>query len=125
MINNAAGNFISLSEKLSANAWRTITDILLNGTAFITLELGKRLILPEKGKHQSYLMEPISTDLGSAFPSPFICVVMYYECCHQGAVKIHHLPTTPEHLILSSITSEDQPRTLVWMHVYHVSLFSI
>ncbi|KAM9405797.1 2,4-dienoyl-CoA reductase [(3E)-enoyl-CoA-producing], mitochondrial isoform 1-T3 [Salvelinus alpinus] len=49
VINNAAGNFISLSEKLSANAWRTITDIVLNGTAFFTLELGKRLILAEKG----------------------------------------------------------------------------
>uniref|UniRef100_A0A8C7NFI9 2,4-dienoyl CoA reductase 1, mitochondrial n=1 Tax=Oncorhynchus mykiss TaxID=8022 RepID=A0A8C7NFI9_ONCMY len=38
VINNAAGNFISPSEKLSANAWRTITDIL-----------GKRLILADKG----------------------------------------------------------------------------
>ena len=49
VINNAAGNFISPSEKLSANAWRTITDIVLNGTAFVTLELGKRLIKAEKG----------------------------------------------------------------------------
>lgn len=49
VINNAAGNFISPSEKLSANAWRTITDIVLNGTAFVTLEIGKRLIKAEKG----------------------------------------------------------------------------
>uniref|UniRef100_A0AAY4BZH2 2,4-dienoyl-CoA reductase n=1 Tax=Denticeps clupeoides TaxID=299321 RepID=A0AAY4BZH2_9TELE len=44
IINNAAGNFISPSEKLSANAWKTITDIVLNGTANVTLEIGKRLI---------------------------------------------------------------------------------
>ncbi|XP_061117897.1 2,4-dienoyl-CoA reductase [(3E)-enoyl-CoA-producing], mitochondrial-like isoform X2 [Conger conger] len=49
VINNAAGNFISPSEKLSANALKTITDIVLNGTAYVTLEVGKRLIKAEKG----------------------------------------------------------------------------
>lgn len=49
MINNAAGNFISPSERLSANAWKTITDIVLNGTAFVTLEIGKELIKAQKG----------------------------------------------------------------------------
>lgn len=84
MINNAAGNFISLSEKLSANAWRTITDIVLNGTAFVTLELGKRLILAEKGKHQSYLMEHRSR---ISFPFPFICVVLYCVVLPPGGSK--------------------------------------
>uniref|UniRef100_A0A674DAV3 2,4-dienoyl CoA reductase 1, mitochondrial n=1 Tax=Salmo trutta TaxID=8032 RepID=A0A674DAV3_SALTR len=69
VINNAAGNFISLSEKLSANAWRTITDIVLNGTAFITLELGKRLILPEKGA--AFLATTtIYAETGSGFVVP-------------------------------------------------------
>lgn len=49
VINNAAGNFISPSERLSANAWKTITDIVLNGTAFVTLEIGKELIKAQKG----------------------------------------------------------------------------
>lgn len=49
VINNAAGNFISPSERLSANAWKTITDIVLNGTAFVTLEIGKELIKAKKG----------------------------------------------------------------------------
>ena len=44
IINNAAGNFISPTEKLSPNAWRTIVDIVLNGTANVTLDIGKRLI---------------------------------------------------------------------------------
>lgn len=49
VINNAAGNFVSPSERLSANAWKTITDIVLNGTAFVTLEIGKELIKAQKG----------------------------------------------------------------------------
>ncbi|NWI14296.1 DECR protein, partial [Crypturellus soui] len=49
VINNAAGNFISPSERLSANAWKTITDTVLNGTAFVTLEIGKELIKAQKG----------------------------------------------------------------------------
>lgn len=50
VINNAAGNFVCPSERLSPNAWRSITDIVLNGTAFVTLELGKRLIQSQKGQ---------------------------------------------------------------------------
>ncbi|XP_045070775.1 2,4-dienoyl-CoA reductase [(3E)-enoyl-CoA-producing], mitochondrial [Coregonus clupeaformis] len=69
VINNAAGNFISPSEKLSANAWRTITDIVLNGTAFVTLELGKRLILAEKGA--AFLaITTIYAETGSGFVVP-------------------------------------------------------
>ena len=49
MINNAAGNFISPYERLSPNAWKTITDIVLNGTAFVTLAIGKELIKAQKG----------------------------------------------------------------------------
>ncbi|MCL4132953.1 UNVERIFIED_CONTAM: hypothetical protein GTU68_030040 [Idotea baltica] len=48
IINNAAGNLYRPSERLSANAWKTITDIVLNGTAFVTLEAGKRLIKAQK-----------------------------------------------------------------------------
>ncbi len=54
VINNAAGNFISPSEKLSPNAWRTVTDIVLNGTAYVTLDIGKRLIKAEKGDYSFY-----------------------------------------------------------------------
>lgn len=50
VINNAAGNFVSPTERLSANAWKTIVDIVLNGTAFVTLEIGKELIKVQKGK---------------------------------------------------------------------------
>jgi 2,4-dienoyl-CoA reductase len=48
-VNNAAGNFISPTERLSPNAFKTIVDIVLNGTAFLTLEAGKRMIKQNKG----------------------------------------------------------------------------
>ena len=49
VINNAAGNFISPTERLSANAFKTIVDIVLNGTANVTLDVGKRMIQADKG----------------------------------------------------------------------------
>uniref|UniRef100_H3ALD0 2,4-dienoyl-CoA reductase 1 n=1 Tax=Latimeria chalumnae TaxID=7897 RepID=H3ALD0_LATCH len=69
VINNAAGNFISPSERLSANAWRTITDIVLNGTAFVTLEIGKELIKAKKGA--AFLaITTIYAESGSGFVVP-------------------------------------------------------
>uniref|UniRef100_A0A8C2D4I4 2,4-dienoyl CoA reductase 1, mitochondrial n=1 Tax=Cyprinus carpio TaxID=7962 RepID=A0A8C2D4I4_CYPCA len=69
VINNAAGNFISPSEKLSPNAWRTITDIVLNGTAYVTLDIGKRLIKADKGA--AFLaITTIYAESGSGFVVP-------------------------------------------------------
>ncbi|XP_042878980.1 2,4-dienoyl-CoA reductase [(3E)-enoyl-CoA-producing], mitochondrial-like isoform X2 [Penaeus japonicus] len=69
VINNAAGNFISPTERLSANAWRTITDIVLNGTAYVTLEAGKRLI--NAGQGAAFLaITTTYTRSGSGFVSP-------------------------------------------------------
>lgn len=39
VVNNAAGNFISPTERLSPNAFKTIVDIVLLGTANVTLEV--------------------------------------------------------------------------------------
>ncbi|XP_006805664.1 2,4-dienoyl-CoA reductase, mitochondrial isoform X1 [Neolamprologus brichardi] len=69
IINNAAGNFVCPSERLSPNAWKTVTDIVLNGTAFVTLELGKRLIQNRKGA--SFLaITTIYAESGSGFVVP-------------------------------------------------------
>ena len=54
IVNNAAGNFISPTERLSPNAWRTIVDIVLNGTANVTIEIGKRLINAKQGEQYSH-----------------------------------------------------------------------
>ncbi len=41
LLNNAAGNFISPTENLSSNAFKTIVDIVLNGTFHCTQAVGK------------------------------------------------------------------------------------
>ena len=41
LLNNAAGNFISPTENLSPNAFKTVVDIVLNGTFFCTQATGK------------------------------------------------------------------------------------
>ncbi len=44
LINNAAANFPVPSEDMSPNAWRTVIDITLNGTFFVTREFARRHI---------------------------------------------------------------------------------
>ena len=44
LLNNAAGNFISPTERLSANAFDTIIDIFLKGSKNCTLAFGKHWI---------------------------------------------------------------------------------
>ena len=41
VVNNAAGNFISPTERLSTNAFNTVLDIVLKGTSQVTLTAGK------------------------------------------------------------------------------------
>ncbi|XP_049585744.1 2,4-dienoyl-CoA reductase [(3E)-enoyl-CoA-producing], mitochondrial isoform X2 [Syngnathus scovelli] len=67
IINNAAGNFVCPSENLSANAWKSISDIVLNGTAFVTLELGKRLVRSQKA---FLAVTTIYAESGSGFVVP-------------------------------------------------------
>ena len=43
-LNNAAGNFISPTERLSHRAFDTIVDIVLKGTYYCTLAMGKKWI---------------------------------------------------------------------------------
>src|SRR5262249_29463133 len=44
LVNNAAGNFLSASEDLSANAFNAVVQIVLYGAFHCTMELGRRLI---------------------------------------------------------------------------------
>jgi len=48
LLNNAAGNFISPTERLSANAFSAIIDIVLKGTANCTLVFGKHWIAQQQ-----------------------------------------------------------------------------
>ncbi|QQT27630.1 SDR family oxidoreductase [Sphingobacterium spiritivorum] len=58
LLNNAAGNFISPTERLSANAFSTIIDIVLKGTVNCTLTFGKNWIAK---KQQASVLNIITT----------------------------------------------------------------
>jgi NAD(P)-dependent dehydrogenase (short-subunit alcohol dehydrogenase family) len=49
LINNAAGNFISPTERLSPRAVDAVLNIVLHGTFYMTLEIGKRWIEQKRG----------------------------------------------------------------------------
>ena len=42
LVNNAAANFPVPTEDMSPNAWRTVVDITLNGTFYVSREFGRR-----------------------------------------------------------------------------------
>ena len=70
LLNNAAGNFISPTERLSANAFDTIIDIVLKGTKNCTLAFGKHWI---DTKYQNTVVLNIVTTYawtGSAYVVP-------------------------------------------------------
>jgi len=72
VIHNAAGNFVSPTERLSANAFQTILDIVLKGTAFLTLDVGKRMISAQTGG-VFLAITTHYTNEGSGFVVPSAC----------------------------------------------------
>ena len=49
LINNAAGNFEAPADRMSPNAWKTVVDIVLNGTYYCTREFGVRRLAAGRG----------------------------------------------------------------------------
>lgn len=49
LVNNAAGNFVCPSERLSANAWRAVLGIVLDGTFFCSRDFGRAMIARKSG----------------------------------------------------------------------------
>ena len=72
VINNAAGNFISPSERLSPNAIKTIVDIVLLGTLNTTTIIGKRLIKENKSANFLSIITTYA-ETGSGFVLPSAC----------------------------------------------------
>lgn len=72
LLNNAAGNFISPTERLSANAFSTIIDIVLKGTVNCTLAFGKHWI---KEKQAASILNIVTTYAftGSGYVVPSAC----------------------------------------------------
>ena len=49
LVNNAAGNFVCPTERLSANAWRAVLGIALDGTFHCSQAFGRAMIAARKG----------------------------------------------------------------------------
>ena len=72
LVNNAAGNFISPTERLSTRAFDAIIDIVLKGTINFTLTLGKKWI---KEKIDANVLNIVTTYAwtGSGYVVPSAC----------------------------------------------------
>ncbi len=72
LVNNAAGNFISPTERLSANAFSSIIDIVLKGSVNCTLAFGKHWIA---AKQTASVLNIVTTYAftGSAYVVPSAC----------------------------------------------------
>jgi NAD(P)-dependent dehydrogenase (short-subunit alcohol dehydrogenase family) len=70
LLNNAAGNFISPTERLSANAFDTVLDIVLKGSKNATLVFGKHWIATQQT--QATILNIVTTYAftGSAYVVP-------------------------------------------------------
>ncbi|PWI58713.1 SDR family oxidoreductase [Sulfoacidibacillus thermotolerans] len=69
LVNNAAGNFISPTERLSAHAVDAVLKIVLHGTFYTTLELGKRWITSGQG---GVMLNIVTTYAASGAGSGFV-----------------------------------------------------
>src|SRR5207245_8875509 len=69
LINNAAGNFLCGSEDLSPNAFDSVVRIVLYGSVYCTLALGRRLI-QRKQKGEILSIATTYAETGSAFVLP-------------------------------------------------------
>lgn len=69
LVNNAAGNFISATEKLSARAFDAVVGVTFRGTAYCTMEAGRRWIADG---HTGTVLSILSTSVftGRAFTMP-------------------------------------------------------
>jgi len=69
LLNNAAGNFISPTENLSSNAFKTVVDIVLNGTFHCTQAVGKVMRKNKAGVILNIVTTYASTGSGYVVPS--------------------------------------------------------
>ena len=74
LINNAAGNFMARTEKLSSNAFNAVVGIVLNGSFHCTQVFGKRWIAQKLGGNVlSIVTTYAAANCGSGFVVPSAC----------------------------------------------------
>jgi NAD(P)-dependent dehydrogenase (short-subunit alcohol dehydrogenase family) len=74
VVNNAAGNFLARTEKLSPSAFKAVTGIVLDGTFHCTLALGRRWIeSKQRGNVLNIVTTYAAANCGSGFVVPSAC----------------------------------------------------
>ena len=74
LVNNAAGNFIARTEKLSPNAFNAVVGIVLNGSFHCTQAIAKRWIARKAGGNILNIVTTYAAaNCGSAFVVPSAC----------------------------------------------------
>lgn len=74
LVNNAAGNFIARTEKLSPNAFNAVVGIVLNGSFHCTQAIGKRWIAQKRGGNILNMVTTYAAaNCGSGFVVPSAC----------------------------------------------------
>jgi NAD(P)-dependent dehydrogenase (short-subunit alcohol dehydrogenase family) len=74
LVNNAAGNFIARTERLSPNAFNAVVGIVLQGTFYCTLALGRRWIAADQpGNILNIATTYAAANCGSGFVVPSAC----------------------------------------------------
>jgi len=74
VVNNAAGNFMARTEKLSPNAFNTVVSIVLNGTFHCTQAFARKWIAQQRsGNVLSITTTYAAANCGSGFVVPSAC----------------------------------------------------
>jgi NAD(P)-dependent dehydrogenase (short-subunit alcohol dehydrogenase family) len=74
LVNNAAGNFLARTEKLSPNAFGAVVGIVLQGTFHCTLALGRKWIAAKQpGTILNIVTTYAAANCGSGFVVPSAC----------------------------------------------------
>jgi NAD(P)-dependent dehydrogenase (short-subunit alcohol dehydrogenase family) len=74
VVNNAAGNFMARTEKLTPNAFNAVVSIVLNGSFNCTQTFGKRWIAQKLGGNVLNIVTTYAaTNAGSGFVVPSAC----------------------------------------------------
>lgn len=80
LLNNAGANFLTPSEHLSANGWRSVVGTILDGTAYCTFAVGERMI--ERGEGGVILSMGATNSVRGA---------PYYAHSGAGKAGVHNL----------------------------------
>ncbi len=78
LVNNAAGNFVAPSETLSPNGFKSVVDIVLNGTFYCT-----RAAFPELKKNRGCVLNIIATYAWSGEPG-----AVHSACAKAGVLAM-------------------------------------